>query len=231
MLTVMTDKKFRDSTGRTLEDYPRPSVAVDTALLTPDPDEGLLVLEVKRESMSGWRLPGTFLWKGERLADAVRRSLRTKAGVEGVAPHQLRVFDDPNRDDRGWVLSVAHWAVVRPDRLTSRFETETRLVPVGSPGRLVYDHRLIIDSAVEHIRSRYEAEPDPDRLLGETFTVLELRKLHEAVTGEPLDRDMFRREMRDRLIGTGAMSKGTRGRPAELFRRRGRHEPHQRAGR
>ena len=74
---------------------------MDTALLTPDPDEGLLVLEVKRESMSGWRLPGTFLWEGERLADAVRRSLRAKARVEGVAPHQLRVFDDPNRDDRG----------------------------------------------------------------------------------------------------------------------------------
>ena len=130
MLTVMTDKKFRDSTGRTLEDYPRPSVAVDTALLTPDPDEGLLVLEVKRESMSGWRLPGTFLWEGERLAEAVRRSLRTKAGVEGVAPHQLRVFDDPNRDDRGWVLSVAHWAVVPPERLVSRFVDTTRLVSI-----------------------------------------------------------------------------------------------------
>jgi len=227
MLTVMTDRKFRDSKGRTLEDYPRPSVAVDTALLIPDPDRGLLVLEVKREFMSGWALPGTFLWAGERLADAVRRSLRTKAGVEGVAPHQLQVFDDPDRDDRGWVLSVAHWAVVEPDRLASRFETATRLMPVDSPGRLAYDHRLIIDSAVAHIRARYEAEPDPDQLLRERFTVLELRKLHEAVAGEPLDRDMFRREMKDKLIGTGEMSKGTRGRPAELFRRRRRHEPHQ----
>lgn len=225
MVTTMTDKMFRDSKGHRLTDYPRPSVAVDTALLTPDPDQGLLVLEVKRENTSGWGLPGTFLWPGERLADAVRRSLRVKAGVQGVEPHQLQVFDDPDRDDRGWVVSVAHWAVVPPERLDSRFADETRLVPVDSPGRLIYDHRLIIAAAVDHIRSRYEADPDPDRLLGSEFTMLQLRLLHEAVAGEGLDRDAFRREMKPKLVPTGELSVGTRGKPAELFRRRPRHEP------
>jgi ADP-ribose pyrophosphatase YjhB (NUDIX family) len=231
MLTIVTDRKFRDSKGRRLTDYPRPSVAVDTALLTPDPDEGLLVLEVKRENTSGWGVPGTFLWEGERLADGVRRSLRVKAGVEGVEPHQLQVFEDPDRDDRGWVLSVAHWAVVPVDRLDSRFPQTTRLMPVDNPGRLIYDHRLIIDSAVAHLRSRYEADPDPDRLLGNDFTVLELRRLHEVILGERLDPDIFRREMRDKLIPTGEMSEGTRGRPAELFRRRARSEPRPRSRR
>jgi 8-oxo-dGTP diphosphatase len=216
----MADKVFRDSTGRTLADYPRPSVAVDTALLTPDPDEGLIVLEVKRDDASGWALPGTFLHPGERLADAVNRSLRDKAGVQGVHPHQLEVFDDPDRDERGWVLSVAHWAVVPPQQLASRSTAATRLMPVTSPGRLIYDHRLIIEAAVRHIRSRYEAQPDPDRLLGDAFTVRQLRLLHEAVAGEKLDRDWFRREMKDDLEPSGVMSEGTRGRPAELYRRR-----------
>lgn len=218
-VTVMTDKLFRDSNGKTLADYTRPSVAVDTALLTPDPDEGLQVLEVKREATSGWALPGTFLREGERLADAVRRSLRVKAGVEGVDPHQLQVFDALERDDRGWVLSVAHWAVVPPERLASRFIDTTRLVPIDRPGRLIYDHPSIVAAAVSHIRSRYDDQPDPDRLLGDTFTMLQLRRLHEAVGGKPLDRDAFRRQMKERLIGTGEMSEGTRGRPAELFRR------------
>jgi len=216
----MTDKIFRDSTGRTLADYPRPSVAVDTALLTPDPDDGLVVLEVKRDDASGWALPGTFLHPGERLADAVNRSLRDKAGVQGVRPHQLRVFDDPGRDDRGWVLSVAHYAMVTPQELPSRSAAGTRLMPVSNPGRLIYDHRLIIAAAVSHIRSRYEEQPDPDRLLGEAFTVRQLRLLHQAVSGQELDRDWFRREMRDRLVPSGLMSEGTRGRPAQLYRRR-----------
>ena len=67
--------QYRDSSGRTLADYPRPSVAVDTALLTVVPDTGLSVLLVRR--MEGkralWALPGTFLHEGERLTDAVTR--------------------------------------------------------------------------------------------------------------------------------------------------------------
>ena len=96
-------------------DYPRPSVAVDTAVLTVLDDQ-LQVLLVPGDGRLG--LPGTFVHEGEVLADAVRRSLREKAGVVGIEPFQLQVFDALDRDDRGWVLSVAHWAAVTASRLT-----------------------------------------------------------------------------------------------------------------
>ncbi|MFM8857706.1 MAG: NUDIX hydrolase [Actinomycetota bacterium] len=216
----MREAEYRDASGKRLTDYDRPSVAVDTALLTVGPRGGLMVLEVKRQDGGGWALPGTFLWKGERLADAVRRSLKTKVGLDGVEPHQMQVFDDPERDDRGWVLSVAHWAVVAHDQLETRLADQTRLMPVDNPGRLIYDHQRIIAKAVDRIRLRYQQHPDPDLLLGENFTILELRLLHQAVAGEPFDRDWFRREMRHKLLATGRVTEGTRGRPAELFQRK-----------
>ena len=215
----MSQKTYRDGNGRTLADYPRPSVAVDTAVLTLDPDVGLVVLEVRRPRHRGWALPGTFLHEGEVLADAVDRSLRDKANVRGLHPRQLHVFDDPDRDDRGWVLSVAHVDVVRLERLESRFTGSTRLVPIRTPGRLPYDHADIITLAVEHIRSNYSDRPDPDGLLGDEFTLRELRIAHEAVAGRALQRDTFRRAMEPRLVPTGTTTAGTRGRPAELFRR------------
>jgi len=67
-----------------------------------------------------------------------------KANVRGLHPRQLHVFDDPDRDDRGWVLSVAHVQVVRPEQLAARFTDTTRLVPVHAPGRLPYDHVDIV---------------------------------------------------------------------------------------
>ena len=70
----MTAREYRDSSGRSLTDYPRPSVAVDTAVLTLDEHLGLVVLQVRRENRTGWGLPGTFLHEGEVLADAVDRS-------------------------------------------------------------------------------------------------------------------------------------------------------------
>ena len=212
--------RFRDHSGRTLTDYPRPSVAVDTAVLTLQVELGLVVLEVRRPAGTGWALPGTFLHEGETLADAVNRSLRVKANVQGLHPRQLHVFDAPDRDDRGWVLSVAHVEVVRPEQLSSRSADATRLMPVHSPGRLPYDHGDIITRAVDDVRSRYLEKPDPDGLLGDEFTLRELRLAHEAVAGHPLQRDTFRRAMEPHLVPTGTTAAGGRGRPAELFRRR-----------
>lgn len=216
----MQERTDRDSSGHNLADYPRPSVAVDTAVLTLDAHSGLVVLEVRRATGNGWVLPGMFLRKGERLADAVDRSLRVKANIRGLHPRQLHVLDDPHRDDRGWVLSVAHVEVVHPDQLASRFPLMTRLVPAQSPGRLPYDHATIVARAVEHIRNRYVDSPDPDGLLRDEFTLLELRQAHEAVAGLPLQRDWFRRTMKPQLIATGTTTSRGRGRPAELFRRR-----------
>jgi len=220
-----TPPPYRDGAGKTLADYPRPSVAVDAALLTVVPgEECLSVLQVQRAEgpggnpPAGWGLPGTFLHEGELLLDAVQRCLQEKAGVDGTRPRQLHVFDKPNRDDRGWVLSVAHMDVVRPERLSGRIEEKTRIVPADDLGILPYDHTAIIRQAAQTVRASYELAPDPERLLAEPFTILQLRLMHEAVVGRPFQRDTFRRLMEPQLVGTGRTTAGARGRPAELFR-------------
>jgi 8-oxo-dGTP diphosphatase len=217
-----TDAPYRDCSGRTLADYPRPSTAVDSAVLTLVPAQTgelvLAVLQVRRHNAPGWALPGTFLHPDERLIDAVRRSLRLKAGVAGLRPRQLHVFDDPHRDDRGWVLSVAHVDVLPADRLRER-HPGTRLASVDAPGRLPYGHGDIIRLAVEDLRARYAGSPDPDGLLPREFTLRGLRLVHEAIAGIPLQRDTFRRAIQDQLVATGTRSAGARGRPAELFTR------------
>jgi 8-oxo-dGTP diphosphatase len=216
---------YRDGAGKTLADYPRPSVAVDAALLTVVPgEECLSVLQVQRAEgpdgnpPAGWGLPGTFLHEGELLLDAVQRCLREKAGVDGTRPRQLHVFDKPDRDDRGWVLSVAHMDVVRPELLSGRIKEKTRIVPADDLGILPYDHTEIIRQAVQTVRVSYQLAPDPERLLAEPFTILQLRLMHEAVVGRPFQRDTFRRLMEPQLVGTGRTTAGARGRPAELFR-------------
>ena len=213
---------YRDSQGKRLIDYDRPSVAVDIAVLSVDPKLGLVVLEVRRDSGTGWALPGTFLWKGEVLAQAVKRCLLTKTNLTGLAARQLRVFDHSDRDPRGWVLSVAHVAVVNAERIADRFPTATRLVPADAPGRLIYDHNAMIELAVADLRARYRDRADPDHLLGDRFTLRQLRQLHEAIGAIGRGSvDTFRRNMEAQLIETNELSISERvGRPARLFRRR-----------
>ena len=67
-------------------------------------------------------------------------------------------------------------------------------------------------------RGLYAAAPDPRGLAGDTFTLLELQRVHEAVAGGPLQKDTFRRRMIDSLEDTGRHSSGGVGKPARLFR-------------
>ncbi len=102
-------KSMPESTS--LEQFPRPSVAVDTAVLCPVAHSGLHVLLIRSED-GPWQLPGSILRPQERLAEAVARCLREKARLVDRSPVQLHVFDQPDRDDRGWVISVAHLDVL-----------------------------------------------------------------------------------------------------------------------
>jgi ADP-ribose pyrophosphatase YjhB (NUDIX family) len=200
-------------------------VAVDTAVLTVGPDHTLDVLLVRRDDPSrgpAWALPGTFLYPGEQLADAVLRSLDEKAGLRGTTPRQLQVFDDPNRDERGWVLSAAHvvvlpWATVEPV-LGAR--PDDRVCPVAEATGLPFDHDRIVRLAVGKVRARYRRRPDPEGLLAGPFTLRELRQLHSAVAGVELLPDAFRRLMEPQLQPTGRTTERTVGRPAALYERK-----------
>lgn len=213
---------YRDSSGRALTAYPRPSVAVDVAVLTVPPgrDAGLCVVTVERAGRHrhGQRqLPGTFLHAGEHLFDAALRALREKAGLTGVRPLQLHVFDAPDRDDRGWVLSVAHLDVVPFTRIEPALGGQVALEPVGTVSDLAFDHAEIVKFATEHVRREHEAGPDPFGLLPEPFTLLDLQHLHEAVAGKTLTKDTFRRRMQQHLTETGETRDGVVGKPARLW--------------
>ena len=218
---------------RDLTDYLRPSVAVDVAVLTvPRPgtiDASLQphVLLIRRDTgfeHGEWSLPGTFVHAGETLAEAVQRCLREKAGMRGILPRQLHVFDKPDRDDRGWVLSVGHLVVIPhdavaldPERARLLRIVDGRVDPPGRRRSLPFDHDQIVEFAMENLQSRYERAPDPDRLLKWPVTLRDLRLVHEAVLGRPLQKDTFRRIMLGQLRPTGRLAEGTRGKPAELF--------------
>lgn len=216
--------------GAPLTDFPRPSLAVDTATFTVT-GRGLEIVLVTEDV--GLALPGTFVHERERLHDAVLRSLRTKAGITGREPEQLQVFDDPDRDPRGWVVTVAHLDVVPGSVVAEGLQGGSiTLVPVGDVEvdggvRLPYDHPRVFVEALRRVRAAYAEYPDPWGLLPEAFSLGDLQTLHETVAGAELPRDTFRRGMKRYLEATGEFTDGRRGRPSRLYRNPpGRHSRH-----
>jgi len=223
--------------------YRGPHVAVDVALMTVElPDDGRpglrVVVQQRPESAhqaGEWALIGRMVRERETLAEAVQAALVDKCGIRGVNPRQLFVADAPDRDERGWVMSVAHIATEPWDRLSvvladrpdlglihvAQSPEITLTLPHGQQ-RLPYEQGLIVAEATLALRAMYAQQPDPGHFLAESFTVYQLRQVHEAVLGRELDKDVFRRQMQPQLEPTGRTSEHQVGRPARLFRRRTR---------
>ncbi|MFC7401376.1 NUDIX domain-containing protein [Citricoccus sp. GCM10030269] len=213
--------------------YPRPSIAADVVLLTVADGELNVVLRKRdRGSHAGeWMLPGTMLRERERLSDAVLRCLETRMHIQGRSPRQLHVFDDPDRDERGWVLTVTHLDVLPLSALALGLEHgHGQLRPVSEVRGLPFSHDEIIAWAVRMVRWEYQQAPDPWNLLDSEFTMTQLRQLHDAVVGAAHQKDTFRRAMEPQLdaLQTRAVPPGGNGlgRPARIYRKgQGRYQP------
>jgi hypothetical protein len=88
------------------------------------------------------------------------------------------------------------------------------------PGRpLAYDHRRIAATTISRIRGKIQYRPVVFELLPDTFTLLQLQHVVEALHGSRLHKQNFRRlvERAGLVEGTGQTARSG-GRPAELFR-------------
>jgi len=220
----------------------RLAVAVDVALVSAS-GGALRTLVVRRAgppAKGQWALPGTFVGAGESLEAAAARSLAARSGLAGLFLEQLYTFGDPRRDPRTRVLSVAHFALVDFDRLAAAtrgggavavgrvvvpWEGETGgpvelVTEEGAPLPLAFDHADILGMAVKRLRGKLDYTPVGFQLLPESFTLLELQRVHETVLDRPLNKDSFRRRMlaSGLLEATGERQADVDHRPAERYR-------------
>jgi hypothetical protein len=89
---------------------------------------------------------------------------------------------------------------------------------------MVFDHRRILATAIARLRGKMKYRPVVFELMPPSFTLLELQRTVEAISGIRLHKQNFRRLMEDQGLveRTGKFASQTRGRPPELFRfRRG----------
>jgi 8-oxo-dGTP diphosphatase len=205
-------------------------LTVDVVALTLHPEDGLSVLVVRRGSkpfQGRWALPGGFVDPGEELETAAARELQEETGVSPrrVRLEQLGAYGATRRDPRGRVVSVAFlvglpWTVEPRGGDDADDARWMSVVEARRPRRLAFDHRTILDDAVERAASLVERCGFAARLLPRTFTVSDLREVYEQLWGVALDAGNFQRKVTGvpgLLRPTGGSVQRGRGRPAALF--------------
>jgi 8-oxo-dGTP diphosphatase len=98
-----------------------------------------------------------------------------------------------------------------------------RWFPADDLPDLAFDHNAIVDYALWRLRTKMEYSRIAHAFLGETFTLSELRQVHEAVLRKPIDPANFRRQMEGSkaVIATDEHLTGGRHRPPRLYRYNG----------
>jgi hypothetical protein len=107
------------------------------------------------------------------------------------------------------------------DRCLQKDHSRGRIGPghgLGQP--MAFDHRRILATALGRLRGKLKYRPVVFELLPESFTLLQLQRVVEALAGIGLHKQNLRRlvESGGLVEGTGRVDSQTGGRPAELFR-------------
>lgn len=206
-------------------EYPRPSLTVDTVIFVFK-EKGLKVLLIKRKHdpfKNTWALPGGFLDMDETLEVGAKRELHEETGVKDLYLEQLYTFSDVHRDPRGRVITVAYLALIRPtdvlDIHAASDAKEVKWFSVYRLPKLAFDHKKIIEYALERLRNKLDYTTVGFQLLAEKFTLSELQDAYEIVLKRKLDKRNFRKKMLslDLLNPLEEYRKSGATRPAQLY--------------
>jgi 8-oxo-dGTP diphosphatase len=203
-------------------------LAVSTVIFALRPDaDGHLVLSIplvrrtREPFQRRWSLPGGAADATESLADTAARKLAETTGLAPSYLEQLYCFGEPDRSPSGRVVSVVYWALVRGDEAELATEGENvAWFEADELPQLAFDHNLIVDYALWRLRTKLEYAAIAHAFLGPTFTLAELRQVHEIVLQKPLDPANFRRQIEasPAVVPTGEHVTGGRHRPPRLYR-------------
>ncbi len=174
-------------------------LAVDCVIFGFD-EVGLKLLLIKRnfEPKKGkWSLMGGFLEEGETLDEAALRILETLTGISHVYLEQYYTYSDPHRDPGERVVSTAFYAFIRIHDFDSALTRQhgARWFEIGAIPPLIFDHRQMVDRALDMIKRDNRLHPIGLALLPRKFTIRELQRLYEEIYGKKYDSANFRKKI------------------------------------
>jgi 8-oxo-dGTP diphosphatase len=174
-------------------------VAVDCVIFGFEKEE-LKVLLYRRgfePSAGKWSLLGGFVGSDETLGDAARRILYNTTGLQNIYQEQVRAFSRPDRDPAGRVISVAYYALIRINQQDSDLIRKhgAKWWPISKLPKLIFDHLDMINSSLLSLQKKASYELIGNELLGDLFTIANLKGLYEAIFQRNLDAGNFRKKI------------------------------------
>jgi 8-oxo-dGTP diphosphatase len=184
-------------------EYTYPLFTVDSVLFTVK-NEQLQVLLVKRAQapfLGYWGLPGGFIdtTQDQNTDATARRKLQAKTGLNPAYLEQLQVISGPDRDPRGFSVTLAYFALVAYQAVCSQIASvesarwvHYKELPSLS---LAFDHLQIIEAARQRLQQKTLYSMTPVFCLPTQFTIAQLKSVIETIIEKPIQRKSLMRRI------------------------------------
>jgi len=220
-----------------------PNISVDCVIFGFDFNQ-LNVLLVERKLVDeksneilidDWTLTGYHIFEDEDFDTAAARILKKLSGLDNIYLEQFYAFGRTNRidsaKDRLWlqnqhegfserIVTVGYFSLIDNTTVTlSLKERNVKWFPINDLPELGFDHKEILEKALERLRIKLRSEPIGFGLLPEKFTISQLQKLYESVLGTQFDRRNFRKKVLQMkyVIPLDEKQQAVKHKPAQLF--------------
>lgn len=121
-------------------------------------------------------LPGTFINKHETGRDAAIRNVHKYFTTDEVFLRHVAVFDMPERDFRGWIISNVFYGILRPSLMLEQAERFYNIDELRSMN-IAFDHQEIIEKSILNIKKDLLETTVAKYFLNSEFSITELQKL------------------------------------------------------
>jgi len=187
--------------------HPQHYVAVDCVILGYQDEEIKLLLYPRSfEPYKGkWSLLGGFVQDDESADEAAARILKQTTGLEQIFLEQVASFSDPKRDPEARVISLAYYALIRIDLHDEEKVKENGAywVSISKLPNLIFDHQQMFEKSLVKLQQKAGYSLCGSELLPEMFTLIQLRKLYEAIFQREFDPGNFRKK----ILSLGVLEK------------------------
>ncbi len=199
---------------------------VERTLKNPDTDETIF---------SDLTLAGYHIFEDEDLDSAAARIVKDRTGLENISLKQFYSFGALDRllhpNDQSWikasnvifsdrVVTIGYYSLLPSTNLEIMQNGNiVNWYPINGLKGLAYDHDVILQKAIEHLRHKFWHEPIGFELLPNKFTISQMQKLYEFILGTRFDKRNFRKKISQMsyVVPLKEKQKGVAHKPAQLF--------------
>lgn len=199
------------------------AISVDCVIFGFDQNElKVLLIKSDLENFSDqWSLLGDLVSPDENLDNASYRVLKDRTGLDDVYLEQVYTFGEVKRHPAGRVITTAYYSLINiKDHQLKLSHNELHWHPVQEITTMAFDHKTILNTCLERLRSKIDEHPIVFNLLPEKFSLRELQNLYEAILGTKMDRRNFRKKffLMDWLVDMNELEQDVPHRPGKLYR-------------